>query len=120
MIRPIRISRTFAILSMLGLWSASIFFLSSCVDDLYASCVLDPASKDEAVAACGRNDGSARGCVVESGTSCETGTCGRFSGSNPFCTRSCTEDSECPDGKCMEFVFQTGEKYCVETTIVGE
>lgn len=112
-----RISRTFAILSMLSLWALSAVLLTSCVDDLYSSCVLEPASKDAAVSACGRNDAASKSCVVDLGESCATGTCGRFKGSSPFCTQQCTEDVDCPEGKCVEFVFQSGEKYCVSSEL---
>lgn len=97
----------------------SAMLLSACVDDLYADCPLDQNSNDPAVKACGRIDGSFRGCIVENQVACKTSICGRYQGSDPFCTRSCTSDSECEDGQCLEFVFQSGRRYCVRDDVVG-
>lgn len=96
------------------------FVGSACNDDLYASCVLDATSPDPAVASCGSNDGPSRSCVVENYVSCETRACGRFGGSDPFCTRTCGTDADCDGGRCVEFVFQSGVNYCVEEAILNQ
>lgn len=93
---------------------ASLTILSGCADDLYASCNLPDDSEDPAVRFCGSNDGADKSCVVENQPQCDTLVCGRFNGSQPFCTKRCTDDSDCPAGICTEFVFQSGAKYCVE------
>ena len=90
-----------------------------CTDDLYAPCDLDPNSPDRAVAQCGQNDESSKSCVVDNQIQCETRSCGRFEGSDPFCTQKCASDGDCPAGKCLEFVFQTGERHCVENALVN-
>ena len=96
-----------------ALFALATVLLSGCADDLYAPCQLDPNSPDDAVAACGAVDAAQRSCVVDNQTQCDTRSCGRFQGSNPFCTRVCTSDADCPDGVCTELVFQTGRNYCV-------
>ena len=113
------VKRVVGLVTMLGLAITATFLLAGCVDDLYADCPLDPQSADPAVKNCARNDGSFRGCIVENQTACQTSICGRYQGSTPFCTKSCSSDSECPDGRCLEFVFQSGRKYCVLDSVVA-
>lgn len=102
-------------------WMGSLFLagtaavlLIACADDLYTECRLDPTSPDIATATCASDDGPPRSCVIDNNIECDTGSCGRFQGSAPFCTKSCTDDSDCPVGQCVEFVFQTGRNYCVQ------
>ena len=102
-----------------ALATVSLLIMVGCADDLYAPCQLDPNSNDDAVSNCGADTGSEdKSCVVENQVQCDTRVCGRFSGSDPFCTKRCTEDGDCPGGLCVEFVFQTGDKYCVENALV--
>ena len=91
-----------------------------CNDDLYAPCPLDPASPDRAVAECGANDDiGARSCVVDNQVAnCDTGACGRYQGSEPFCTKQCTTDDDCDGGRCVEFVFQSQRNYCVQQELL--
>lgn len=111
------VKRVVGTLTMMVCAGCSVFLLAGCVDDLYADCPLDAQSLDQAVAECAAQDVK-RGCVVENQTACETSVCARFQGSSPFCTKSCASDGDCPDGQCLEFVFQTGRKYCVSNTVV--
>lgn len=91
----------------------ALTWMVGCADDLYTPCDLDPASPDTAVAACGTNDGVDRSCVVDNQIQCDTRSCGRYQGSDPFCTKACQDDGDCPSGGCIELVFQSGRKYCV-------
>lgn len=89
--------------------------LSGCVSDLYAPCnVPDDGSF---LSSCLSGQGGAdRSCVVEQALQCETRVCGKYQGSAPFCTQPCVADADCEGGVCREFVFQSGAKYCVETS----
>ena len=98
----------------MSLAAGSMALLVGCADDLYNPCDLDPNSPDPAVSTCGQNDGLARSCVVDNQIQCDTRSCGRYQGSDPFCTKLCTDDGDCPSGVCLEFVFQTGRRYCVQ------
>lgn len=103
------------------LLSGAGLLLAGCADDLYASCELDSRSQDPAVQQCGANEpGESKSCVVENQTQCDTRVCGRFNGSTPFCTQRCSSDGDCPAGLCVEFVFQSGAKYCVEEANIRE
>jgi hypothetical protein len=102
-----------------GLAVAGLFLMTGCADDLYAPCQLDPNSRVEAVAECGTNEGSIdRSCAVDNQTQCDTGSCGRYQGSDPFCTKTCSSDSDCPSGTCVELVFQSGRRYCVDDAML--
>ena len=104
--------------SVLLAGSAMVLF-SGCAQGFGDPCELDPNSPDAAVATCGQNDGPARSCVVDNQIQCDTGACGRFQGSEPFCTLICTDDSDCGDaGTCLEFVFQSGVKYCALNSLL--
>lgn len=104
-----------------ALAAMSLGLLVGCADDLYAPCNLDASSPDLAVRTCGDDSGTEdKSCVVENQVQCDTRACGRYSGSEPFCTKRCTDDSDCPSGLCLEFVFQSGAKYCVENALVDQ
>lgn len=101
-----------------GLATAGLFLMTGCADDLYAPCQLDASSPVAAVAECGANDGPDRSCAVDNQTQCDTGSCGRYQGSEPFCTKVCSSDNDCPSGQCVELVFQSGRSYCVEDALL--
>lgn len=93
--------------------AGSMALLTGCADDLYTPCDLDANSPDPAVSTCGQDDGPSRSCVVDNQLQCETRSCGRYQGSDPFCTKQCTDDGDCgANGQCLEFVFQSGRRYC--------
>ncbi|MBA2661690.1 MAG: hypothetical protein H0U74_05305 [Bradymonadaceae bacterium] len=97
----------------------SLYLFSGCTDDLYAACTIDP--EDPFMQQCAAPSGSARtSCVVEQQLQCETRICGKYQGSTAFCTIECSADSECADGVCREFVFQSGVRYCVENAKLPE
>lgn len=85
--------------------------LAGCGDDLYSQCTIE-AEGDEALEQCVRGDDDEVSCAVEN-LECETGTCGRYRSSEAFCTIECTGDGDCPQGECREFVYQSGQQYCV-------
>ena len=98
--------------------AVALTLMVGCADDLYQPCQLDANSPDPAVSTCGSNDGPTRGCVVDNQIQCDTRSCGRYQGSDPFCTKQCTDDGDCPAGRCVELVFQSGRKYCVEEALL--
>ncbi len=84
-----------------------------CADDLYGECSIDPEPDDPLNACLMEEEGAQQSCVVEGQFECETGACGRYRGSEPFCTQSCTNNDDCGSGFCREFVFQSGTSHCV-------
>lgn len=102
-----------------GLGALSLSLLVGCADDLYAPCTLDPSSPDLAVQLCG-DTSRELSCAVDNYVQCETRVCARYSGSAPFCTKRCSDDSDCPAGRCLEFPFQSGKLYCVENQLVEQ
>jgi len=101
----------------IGLGVVSLALLVGCADDLYAPCTLDPSSPDLAIQVCGDRT-KELSCAVDNYVQCETRVCARYSGSSPFCTKRCADDSDCPAGRCLEFPFQSGKQYCVENQLV--
>lgn len=99
--------------------AVSLILLAGCADDLYAPCTLDPSSPDPAIQLCGDRSQDLS-CAVDNYVQCDTRVCARFSGSEPFCTKRCTDDSDCPAGRCLEFPFQSQKKYCVENVVVDQ
>lgn len=87
--------------------------LTGCADDLYGECSIEPESGDVLESCLEEGENSSKSCVVQGQHECQTGTCGRYRGSAPFCTSLCSSDEDCPSGECREFVFQSGERYCV-------
>ncbi len=78
-----------------------------CADDLYGECTLE-------VADClGGDESRSTSCIEEDQIECQSGACGRYQGSDPFCTMACNDDGDCPSGECREFVFQSGQRHCV-------
>lgn len=80
-----------------------------CSGDLYGSCTID--GDDVLLIECAASDTAS--CVVEEQLECETRVCGKYRGSQPFCTIECNADGDCPSGQCREFVFQSNRKFCV-------
>ncbi len=88
--------------------------LIGCGDDLYGECEIRPESGDILENCLSEGDDAQTvSCVVRDQGQCQTGTCGRYRGSTPFCTATCVDDDDCPAGECREFVYQSGERYCV-------
>ncbi len=88
--------------------------LMGCAPDLYGECQLPEAEPGDPLATCIMQDETQSvSCVVEEQTECDTGACGRYQGSSPFCTQRCTSNDDCGSGECLEFVFQSGVTYCV-------
>ncbi len=82
--------------------SALALGLTGCSDDLYGNCTPDNCGEE-----------TAESCVAEPNFQCSTRTCGKYEGSEPFCTQECTSDGECPGGACKRFVLGQQTKYCV-------
>lgn len=92
-----------------GLLLSLFLIASGCADDLYGACTIE--SDNPILLECDAS--SSASCVVEEQLECSTRVCGKYRGSKPFCTVACSEDEDCPSGECREFVFQSGQKYCV-------
>jgi len=90
-----------------GRWTlfiaAAVWLLSGCSDDLYADC-----QPDEEL-----NCDQSYSCIAEPDFQCSTQVCGKFQGSRPFCTQTCTSNGDCEGGKCRRFVLGRDQKYCV-------
>ena len=114
-----KLSSTVGFMISASLAAGAMALLVGCADDLYNPCTLDPNSPDLAVATCGRDDGIQRGCVVDNQIQCDTRSCGRWQSSDPFCTKLCSDDGDCPSGRCLEFVFQSQRKYCVQDELLN-
>lgn len=84
-----------------------------CGDDLYGECSIDADSHEQCV---DDGDGERVSCIVDQHLECETGTCGRYNSSDPFCTMECSEDGDCPSGECRSFLLTSEQKYCVSTS----
>ena len=88
-----------------------------CAGDLYGECSIDSDPNDSVLAECEaaneEEDSQQVSCVVEEQIECQTGACGRYRSSEPFCTTACSSDDDCPSGECREFVYQSGQNYCV-------
>ncbi len=83
--------------------------LLGCSGDLYGQCQIP--DDDALLVECATS--STASCVVEEQLECETRVCGKYQGSQPFCTIECASDGDCPSGACREFVFQTNRRFCV-------
>lgn len=106
---------------MRAMWvvGVAVFVCTGCGPDLYAPCQLNE-SEDEFVRACGSTNVD-RSCAVEGYTQCDTRVCARYEGSKAFCTATCASDSDCGSGgRCVEFVIQTGARYCVNDTVAAD
>lgn len=92
-----------------------VLSMTGCADDLYAPCDLDPADVDPVTRACASEASS---CAIDNYPQCDTTICGRFEGSDPFCTTTCSQDSDCPGGVCLQFTVGIPTKYCVDQQLL--
>ena len=100
-----------------GVFVLALWF-SGCTDDLYAACTIDPDHPE--LSACAESGNAQASCVVEEQLQCETRTCARYQGSEPFCTVECSSDADCPSGVCREFVMLTGVRHCAANTVAQQ
>lgn len=89
--------------ALLGFWIAAAFAMAGCADDLYSSCTPDEGSGCE----------GSSSCISRPDFECSSRVCGRFDGSDYYCTDSCTSNGDCPGGECRTYVIGTDERYCV-------
>lgn len=93
----------FAIVCLAGLLAFGGF---GCSNDLYSPCTPDEALQCE-------DNAEVSACVSRPNFQCSTRVCGKFEGSDPFCTQACSSDGDCPNGSCETFVHHTGQStYC--------
>jgi hypothetical protein len=99
------------------MWGSGLLIMGlmmGCNDDLYAPCEF--SEKDPQAAACGA-EGAEYSCAIENSLQCDTRVCARYEGGDAFCTKQCASDGDCgAQGTCRELVFQSGKKFCVETS----
>ena len=88
------------------------FAMVGCGDDLYGECSIEADSGSALEDCADEGDSDDVSCIVDK-LECETGSCGRYRGSSPFCTVECSDSGECPSGECREFVMRSGQQYCV-------
>ncbi|RAL22922.1 hypothetical protein DL240_08500 [Lujinxingia litoralis] len=102
---------------LVGVFVLALWF-SGCTDDLYAACTIDPDDPNLSACVQGGGGDSQASCVDKEQLQCQTRTCGKYQGSEPFCTIECSSDEDCPDGVCREFVMLSGVSHCVSNTVV--
>lgn len=91
-----------------ALLALSLTIVGCNTDDIYAACDLPPGND------CKTNNGDGESsCAEEPSFQCESGACGRYKGSDGFCTKRCEADSDCPDGTCETFILITDDRFCV-------
>lgn len=89
-------------LLVVGWVVVAVFALGGCSDDLYGNCTPDECESS-----------SASSCVAEPNFQCSSRVCGKYDGSEPFCTQECSSDGDCPNGACEQFVLGRDETFCV-------
>jgi len=107
------------------------FALASCQsDEIYSSCEMSKQMKSDCDTARARDECSVYelecyvACAVLEHPSCVEGPCvlyqyrelgsDEYYSSGPFCTKACSDHSDCPSGgKCLPML---GKKYCVPNT----
>ncbi|MBH23119.1 MAG: hypothetical protein CMH57_01410 [Myxococcales bacterium] len=115
----------------LGLLTAILLtatLLIACGDDFGTECTLPDTevvqlaceeTQDENTDD-GQTARSSASCVIKNIIECDDRLCAKYRGSQPFCTRTCSADADCPGSAfCAEFVIGTGEKYCVKAELSG-
>lgn len=93
-----------------------------CADEpLYGGCSYGPTSGPNESTInknCNHEDGTALfTCVVELHPQCPQDVCLQWKNSEPFCTRRCASDDECPGGTCETYSSTLGKFYCVSDAI---
>jgi len=98
-----------AALVVVGLAALFVVGGSGCSDDLYSPCTPDAELQCE--------DADVSACVSRPNFQCSSRVCGKYEGSEPFCTQACSSDGDCPNGSCEIFVQQKGQaKYCAPSS----
>lgn len=84
-----------------------------CADDLYGECTISADSGGGAEQCLVTDASFSVSCVITDQIECQTGACGRYRDSDPFCTRTCQSDDDCGSGVCRQFVMHDEDRYCV-------
>jgi hypothetical protein len=101
--------RIAGIMIMLGAMLALSLTTVGCNDnDIYSRCDLPPGADCET----GENDRKPS-CAEAPSFQCNSGACGRYKGSDGYCTERCEADSDCENGTCETFILITDDKFCV-------
>lgn len=83
-------------------------------DPLYIDCPMSDAIKK----ACQEQQATTQlTCVVEKHPFCNEAICAMWKGSDPFCSRNCASDGDCPGGSSCQPYLDL--KFCVENTVVS-
>ena len=90
--------------------------IAGCGDDMYGECTIDSETMDH----CVDDDDEEVSCVVQQHLECQTGACGRYRGSDAFCTAECADDGDCRAGECRSFLMTSEQKYCVADSDLEE
>ena len=109
-----------AFCSLLGL----SFLVVSCGDDFGSRCTL-PTKVQEACQTQGGGGSGLRSrinCVMEENLDCSSRICVVFQDGEPFCSKACTVDRDCPgNAKCVPLsIYPDSELYCVPTRQLEE
>lgn len=85
-------------------------------DEGYPLCDLDPESTNEEVARCAADDEADRSCVARDQVQCTGMICGRYRGSEAFCTQDCSFDEDCePAAQCR--AWEDLGKFCTPSEL---
>ena len=90
--------------------------LSACeTEPLFIECPLSPSIKTACETEQQQTDEAELTCVVAEHPYCLESICASWRGSEPFCSRACEADTDCPaDATCQEHL---GSLFCVPTTV---
>ena len=78
-----------------ALLTGALLTLTGCDDNYGDSCSF-PQSEELEVACTDPGTGRLATCVYRRSSDCTSSICALYLGSDPFCTESCEEDSDCP------------------------
>ncbi len=114
---PRRACRRAARVGLLLLGCAAALGLESCADDdLFTDCPFSESIEEVCEAQASTTDFT---CVVEDHPFCTEKICARYKGSETFCTRACTTDTDCPGVSTCETAPTLGVSFCVQAELTG-
>ncbi len=84
-------------------------------DPLYIDCPMSDAIKQ----ACASQQSTTQlTCVVEQHPYCNEAICAMWQGSDPFCSRTCSGDGDCPSGSTCQTYLDIN--FCVQDSVTSQ
>ena len=94
---------------------ASAMFSACETEPLFIDCPLSPSIKTACEMEQEQTDEAELTCVVAEHPYCLESICASWRGSDPFCSRACEQDADCPaDASCQEHL---GALFCVPSSV---